>query len=123
MCGYADELLYLLFRIMAKNMVEDGEGLNERGSFSAATSVFNREHGILKDIIKETDIKSYKTSRAKSVSTRTVKAPEFGPQGILRYVVPYTVFLKIKDLNHGILPEYMGFVAQSTKTISKNKIT
>lgn len=37
---------------------------------------------------------------------RTVKAPGFGPKGILRYVLPFTVFLKLKDIGGDVLTPY-----------------
>ena len=40
------------------------------------------------------------------VSVRTVKAPGFGPKGVLRCVLPFTVFLKLKDIGGNVLPPY-----------------
>jgi hypothetical protein len=37
---------------------------------------------------------------------RTVKAPGFGPKGVLRCVLPFTVFLKLKDIGGNVLPPY-----------------
>lgn len=37
---------------------------------------------------------------------RTVKAPGFGPKGIHRFVLPFTVFLKLKDIGGNVLPAY-----------------
>ena len=37
---------------------------------------------------------------------RSSKAPGFGPKGIHRYVLPYTVFLKLKDIGGNVLPAY-----------------
>ena len=54
---------------------------------------FMRDHGVLKDIYTESDGPAHKTAKGSKVSVRTVKAPGFGPKGVLRYVLPYTVFL------------------------------
>ncbi|HCF4853685.1 TPA: DEAD/DEAH box helicase, partial [Pseudomonas aeruginosa] len=35
-----------------------------------------------------------------------VKAPGFGPKGIHRFVLPFTVFLKLKDIGGNVLPDY-----------------
>lgn len=106
MGGYADDLFFLLWRIMPQRMVEDGFRPNGRGSLGSAAMEFMRQHGILKDIYKETEGDSHRTSRGKQVTVRTVKAPGFGPQGIARYVLPFTVFLKLKDIGADVLPAY-----------------
>lgn len=105
MGGYADDLFHLLWRVMPERMIEDGYRYR-RGSLGPAAMAYMRHHGVLKDIYRESEAKSHKTARGKSVSVRTVKAPGFGPEGIARYVLPFTVFLKLKDLGSGILPEY-----------------
>ncbi|MFK4135372.1 putative helicase [Pseudomonas luteola] len=106
MGGYADDLFYLLFRILSRRMIEDGYRPNERGSLAPAAMAFMREHGVLKDIYTEKDSRSHKTARGKAVNVRSVKAPGFGPKGILRYVLPFTVFLKLKDIGGNVLPTY-----------------
>ena len=65
-----------------------------------------RDHGVLKDIYTERDGDSHKTARGKKLSVRTVKAPGFGPKGIHRFVLPFTVFLKLKDIGGNVLPDY-----------------
>ena len=67
---------------------------------------FMRDHGVLKDIYTERDGDSHKTARGKKLSVRTVKAPGFGPKGIHRFVLPFTVFLKLKDIGGNVLPDY-----------------
>lgn len=97
MGGYADDLFYLLFRILTQRMIEDGYRPNARGSMAPAAMSFMRDHGVLKDIYTERDGDSHKTAKGKKLSVRTVKAPGFGPKGIHRFVLPFTVFLKLKD--------------------------
>lgn len=106
MGGYADDLFYLLFRILTQRMIEDGYRPNTRGSMAPAAMSFMRDHGVLKDIYTERDGDSHKTARGKKLSVRTVKAPGFGPKGIHRFVLPFTVFLKLKDIGGNVLPDY-----------------
>ncbi|WP_121496496.1 DEAD/DEAH box helicase, partial [Pseudomonas aeruginosa] len=106
MGGYADDLFYLLFRILTQRMIEDGYRPNARGSMAPAAMSFMRDHGVLKDIYTERDGDSHKTARGKKLSVRTVKAPGFSPKGIHRFVLPFTVFLKLKDIGGNVLPDY-----------------
>ena len=106
MGGYADDLFYLLWRILPRRMIEDGYRYNAQGSLGSAAMAFMRDHGVLKDIYKETEGDSHRTARGKRMSVRTVKAPGFGPLGIARYVLPYTAFLKLRDIGDGVLPPY-----------------
>lgn len=106
MGGYADDLFYLLFRILTRRMIEDGYRPNARGSMAPAAMSFMRDHGVLKDIYTERDNESHKTAKGKKLSVRTVKAPGFGPKGIHRFVLPFTVFLKLKDIGGNVLPAY-----------------
>lgn len=106
MGGYADDLFYLLFRILTQRMIEDGYRPNARGSMAPAAMSFMRDHGVLKDIYTERDGESHKTAKGKKHSVRTVKAPGFGPKGIHRFVLPFTVFLKLKDIGGNVLPDY-----------------
>ncbi len=106
MGGYADDLFYLLWRIMPRRMIEDGFVYNTRGTLGSASTLFMREHGVLKDIYTESESDSHKTARGKRITVRTSKGPGFGPKGIARYVLPYTVFLKLKDIGGNVLPPY-----------------
>jgi len=106
MGGYADDLFYLLWRVMPRRMIEDGYRYNAQGNLCSAAMMFLRDHGILKDIYKESEGKSHRTARGKRVTVRTVKAPGFGPKGIARYVLPYTAFLKLRDIGNDVLPPY-----------------
>ncbi len=106
MGGYADDLFYLLWRIMPRQMIEDSYTRNRHGSLGTAGMSFMRDHGILIDIYKESEGSSHKTARGKKVTVHTKKGPGFGPKGIARYVLPFTVFLKLKDIGGNILPPY-----------------
>lgn len=106
MGGYADDLFFLLWRIMPRRLIEDGFVYNSQGSLGTASMAFMREHGVLKDIYCETEEGSHRTARGKKMSVRTVKGPGFGPQGIARFVLPFTAFLKLKDIGDNVLPPY-----------------
>lgn len=105
MGGYADDLFFLLFRALPSRMIEDGYRPTQRGSLSSAAMAFMRDHGVLKDIYSESASAAHKTAKGNKVTVRTTKAPGFGPKGVLRYVLPFTVFLKLKDIG-GVLPPY-----------------
>ncbi len=107
MGGYADDLFHLLYRINPAMMIEDGFTYNERGSIGPGAEAFMREHGVLIDTFKEVESTSHRTSRATTVVKHTAKGPGFGPKGIMRYVVPITVFLKLKDIGGNVLPPYI----------------
>ncbi|GKT17376.1 DEAD/DEAH box helicase [Acidovorax sp. SUPP2522] len=106
MGGYADDLFALLFRTLPARMIEDGYRPSKTGSMASAALAFMRDHGVLKDIYSESTGTSHKTARGSKVSVRTVKAPGFGPKGILRCVLPFTVFLKLRDIGGNVLPPY-----------------
>ncbi|HBO0525219.1 TPA: DEAD/DEAH box helicase, partial [Pseudomonas aeruginosa] len=105
MGGYADDLFHLLFRALPGRMIEDGYIPSRNGSMNAAAMAFMRDHGVLKDIYSESDGPAHKTAKGSKVTVRTVKAPGFGPKGVLRCILPYTIFLKLRDIG-GVLPPY-----------------
>lgn len=110
MGGYADDLFYLLWRLYPQAMLEDGFGYNKSNTLGSASMAFMRQHGVLKDVVRsngsEFDGGSFSSSKAKRSSVRTSKAPGFSPLGIMRYILPITVFLKLKDLGQDVLPDY-----------------
>ncbi|KPX53176.1 Conserved plasmid related protein [Pseudomonas amygdali pv. hibisci] len=106
MGGYGDDLFYLLFRALPGRMIEDGYRPTTSGSMTSAAMAFMRDHGVLKDIYSESAGTAHKTARGTKVSVRTVKAPGFGPKGVLRCILPFTIFLKLKDIGGNVLPPY-----------------
>jgi len=106
MGGYADDLFYLLWRLNPRMMIEDGYRYNARRSLGAAAMAFMREHGVIKDIYKESESASHRTARGRTITHRAAKGPGFGPKGIMRYVLPLTVFLKLKEIGGEVLPPY-----------------
>jgi hypothetical protein len=103
-------LFYLLWRLYPQAMLEDGFGYNKSGTLGTGAMQFMRQHGVLKDVIrssgKEYDAGSFESSKAKRTQVRTAKAPGMSPLGIMRYVLPITVFLKLRELGDNVLPAY-----------------
>lgn len=106
MGGYADDLFHLLFRLNPRMMIEDGFCYNERGSIGPAGGAFMAQHGVLIQTHKESDATAHRTAKGNKDSVNTTKGPGFGPKGIMRFVVPQTVFLKLKDIGGNVLPSY-----------------
>ncbi|WP_211460852.1 helicase-related protein [Collimonas silvisoli] len=106
MGGYADDLFALLFRTLPGRMIEDGYRPSKSGSLASAGMAFMRDHGVLKDIYSESTGNAHKTAKGNKITVRTVKAPGFGPKGIMRCVLPFTVFLKLRDIGGNVLPSY-----------------
>lgn len=104
MGGYASDLFFLLWRINPSKMIECG--FVAENSMGAASMSFMREHGVLKDVFKESEGDSHKTARGKKITVHTSKAPGFGPKGIVEHVLPITAFLKLKDIGQNVLPSY-----------------
>lgn len=107
MGGYADDIFYLLWRILPHRMIEDGYRYNTRGSLGSAAMGFMQKHGILKEVYKTTEEGHHRTARGKRENTHTSKAPGFSPLGVARYLLPYTAFLKLRDLEQTVLPDYL----------------
>ena len=114
MGGYADDLFYLLWRIHRRAMIEDGYVYNDNNSLGTAAMAFMREHGILKDVYKESTSDDHRTAKGKKYNVTTSKAPGFGPKGITRYVLPYTVFVRLSEMGKGVLPDYDEFYENIT---------
>ena len=106
MGGYASDLFYLLWRLNPAAMIADGFKPRRNGSMASAAMSFMREHGVLKDVVTESESSSHRTARGTRSNVRTTKAPGFGPVGIMRYVLPMTVFLKLRDIGQKVLPPY-----------------
>jgi len=103
--GYSDDIFYLLFRTLPEKMIEDGYVYNNRGNLGTASQAFMRDHGVLIDIYSETEGNAHKTSRGTKTSHHIKRGVGFGPGGIARYILPYTVFLKLDEIG-GVLPAY-----------------
>lgn len=109
MGGYADDLFHLLYRMDPASMIEDGFNFNARGSIGPAAEAFMRTHGVMIDTYKTTasdERRAHRTARGETMTRHSTKGPGFGPKGIMRYVVPITAFLKLKEISGNVLPEY-----------------
>lgn len=106
MGGYASDLFYLLFRAMPSVMVKKGYAANRHNSFAAAEERFMRAYGSLIDVYSVRDEGAHLTAKGRKVSMHTKKAPGFSSVGIARFILPYTVFMRLSDLGEGILPDY-----------------
>lgn len=108
MGGYADDLFHLLFRLNPASMIEDGFGYNERGSIGPGAEAFMRSHGVIIETYKESgeSSRSHRTARGNTIVKQSSKGPGFGPKGIMRYVVPITAFLKLRDIGGNVLAPY-----------------
>ncbi len=120
MGGYADDLYFLLWRLNPQMMIEDGFTARD-GSLSSASMAYMREHGVLKDIYKESagdgEQRAHRTAKGKAKTThRVAKAPGFSPVGIMRYVLPLTAFLRLKEISGNVLPPYREEMIPITMT-------
>ena len=113
MGGYASDLFYLLFRMNPSALIGDGFKY-QNGSLGSASWAFMRSHGVVKDIYKQSssgdeETRAHRTAKGRQVTHREAKAPGFGPVGVMRYVLPCTAFLKLKDIGGNVLPPYEEF--------------
>ena len=107
MGGYADDLFFLLWRISPRTMIEDGYRYNARGSLGSAAMAFLETHGVLKKTFRKSKEDSdFRTARGKRETMHVTKAPGFGPLGIMQYLLPVTVFIKLRDIDGQVLPPY-----------------
>ncbi|MFA0154540.1 SNF2-related protein [Vibrio sp. 10N.261.46.A3] len=105
MGGYAEDLFYLLWRTMPNVMMNDGYHYS-RGKLGRAAMQFSQEHGIIKEVMKVSEEGHHKTAKGKALRVSQTRAPGFGPLGVAKYVLPYTVFVKLSEMQVGVLPDY-----------------
>lgn len=121
MGGYADDLFYLLMRIMPKQMFKDGYGYNDNNALTSALTAFMVNHGVLKAVKRDTNDESFKTAKGKKSRTNVRKLPGISPQAIMRYILPYTAFLRLSDV-HDALPEYTEHLIETDLSIEQRII-
>jgi hypothetical protein len=103
--GYASDYFLLIWRIATGDLVRAGYRPSARtNTLTSAQMRFMRDHGVLKHIRKTVEGDSFRTAKGKQTSVATKKAPGFGPEGIVNYVLPYTAFLRLPDV--GQVPSY-----------------
>ena len=78
---------------------------HERQHDLGCDGVHARSRGVEGHLLESTGT-AHKTAKGTKVSVRTVKAPGFGPKGVLRCILPFTIFLKLKDIGGNVLPPY-----------------
>jgi hypothetical protein len=106
MGGYSEDLFHLLWRCMPHQMLKDGYRYR-RGSLNSAVVRFMDQHGIVKTVRRSTkEVDNHKTARGKKENVQVMRAPGFGPKGISRYILPYTAFIKLSDIDANVLPPY-----------------
>lgn len=105
MGGYTKDLFHLPFRALPGRMMEDGYVPSRNGSMNAAAMPFMWDRSVLRDIYSGSDGPAHKTAKGSKVAVRTVQAPGVGPKFLLRCILPYTIFLKPRDIG-GVLPPY-----------------
>ncbi|NIG62071.1 MAG: hypothetical protein G5663_00050 [Serratia symbiotica] len=63
---YAEEIFYLLFRILTRRMPEEGYRLGRNGSLTAAAMRFMHDHGVLKEVFYENSLEAHKPQEGKN---------------------------------------------------------
>ena len=107
MGGYADDIFHLLLRSTPKTMIDDGFGYAENGSTNASVRGFLETYGILKYTYpdeKNTD--SFKTAKGNKSKESVSRAPGLSVKAVSRYLLPYTVFVRLEDIDPDALVPY-----------------
>ena len=108
--GYASDLFYLLWRMNPSMMKEFGYG--EAKSIAIDDKNFTRDYGMVKCVEKYDDhidndmFEDSKTSEGKKVRKTYHPAPGFTVKGVVRFILPYTVFISLDDIDANALPKY-----------------
>jgi hypothetical protein len=104
MGGYADDVFYLLWRIMPKIMI--GQNFTHRhGGLQRAGMDWMKQYGCLEMVYKTTE-GSHKTSKGKKTSVNVRKRPGFSPVAIVKHILPYTVFMRLSEIGENVLPQF-----------------
>lgn len=104
MGGYADDVFYLLWRVMPDYMKSEGFRYKHSGLQSAAMD-WLRRYGLLETVYKSTE-SSLKTSKGNRQSVNTRKRPGFSPEAVMRHILPFTCFMRLQDIGENVLPEF-----------------
>ncbi|WP_440994158.1 DUF6876 family protein [Cysteiniphilum litorale] len=106
MGGYASDLFYLLHRSMPSVMNNDGYCYSDHGSLSSSVQSFLETYGILKFSYSEKEAENFKTARGRNRNVSATPAPGFSVKGVARYLLPYTVFVRLEDIDADALVPY-----------------
>lgn len=93
--GYAQSLHPLLFRADPRRMIEAGYGAD-------ATSRFQHEMGVIKEVSVEIIDDAHRASRSRKVKRQTRNLPGLHPRVITDLLLPNTVFLNLADVEKSI---------------------
>ncbi|MAD89048.1 MAG: hypothetical protein CMK64_05045 [Pseudoalteromonas sp.] len=104
MGGYADDVFYLLWRLMPKLLIDE-KFAYKHGSLQGAAMDWLKMYGSLETVYKSRE-SSLKTSNANNVSVSTRRRPGFAPLAIVKHILPYTVFMRLSDIEEAVLPEF-----------------
>ena len=106
MGGYASDLFYLLYRSMPGVMQKSGYKYSNNGSLSNSIRSFLIRYGILQYSYNEGESQNFKTAKGRNKNVTERPAPGFSVKGIARYLLPYTVFLRLQDIDRDALVPY-----------------
>ncbi len=88
-------------------MIEDGYRPTTSGSMTSAAMAFMRDHGVLKVIYPESTWTAHKTAKGTEGIGANGQGPGLRPARVyLRCILPFTIFLKLKDIGGNVLPPY-----------------
>lgn len=107
MGGYADDVFYLLWRLMPKILISDGFKYRHGGLQRAAMD-WLKQFGCLETVYKTTE-SNLKTANATKSSVNTRKRPGFSPIAVVKHILPYTVFMRLSDIGENVLPHFSEF--------------
>lgn len=107
MGGYADDVFFLLWRLMPKVLIDEGF-THRHGGLQRASMDWLKQYGCLETIYKSTD-SSHKTSKGKKSTVNVRKRPGFSPVAIVKHILPYTVFMRLADIGENVLPRFDEF--------------
>ena len=107
MGGYANDVFHLLMRGMPSVMIEDGFKYSATGSSASSEMAFLETYGILKytQSVKEGD--SFKTAKGNNNKVSVTRAPGLSVKAVARYLLPYTAFVRLKDIDPEHLAPYI----------------
>jgi hypothetical protein len=104
MGGYANDIFHLLMRGMPCVMIEDGFKYSTTGSTSSSEMAFLETYGILKYTQSAKEGDSFKTAKGKNNKVSVSRAPGLSVKAVTRYLLPYTAFVRLKDID----PEHLA---------------
>lgn len=96
MGGYASDLFYLLWRMDAETMLEDGMEFSKRHTFV-------QEYGVIERVVKEKNATTNWSSRGRK-TTRDIEKPGVSPRLFSKHILQSCAFLELSDLQADLPP-------------------